>query len=492
MNGIWVALLLALTVISAAGQNSAADLILTNANVRTMDKANPRAEAVAVADGRITAVGTTKAIQALAGKATKIIDVQGKLVLPGFNDAHVHFMSIGNLFSSIDLSDAKTEAEVMTRIAGFAHYLPKGRWILGGKLDPSVAIGRSAIDAVSPDNPVFIYRSDIRSAITNTAALKASNLDEKTFASGELPAAALSAVQRAIPTNHVRDWTAIAETAGNYAASFGLTSVQDTHSDDMAGVYKELNRQGKLKVRVYDCVALSNWARLAAVGVKAASGDAMVRTGCLKGSFDEEEDTTSMTSDIAGADKAGLQVLIHAIGPAANSSTLAAFENAIKVNGARDSRFRVEHAHNFKPADLSRFARSAIIASMQPYLFYADGTGVSDDLRKLWDGGAKIAFGSDAAIKEIDPLLGIYAAVNAGGKRAVTVDEAVYAYTLGAAYAEFQEKEKGNIEVGKLADLVILSDDIFEVPALKFKDVRVLRTILNGVTVYAEPAKVEN
>lgn len=484
MNNFCLTAVLILSVISAAGQTSAADLILINANIRTMDKANPKAEAIAVADGRIIAVGTTKTIQAFAGKTTTVIDAQGKLVLPGFNDAHVHFMSIGNLFSSIDLSDAKTEADVISQFEKFARYLPKGRWILGGKLDPSIVIDRSKVDAATPDNPVFVFRGDAKSAFANRVALIAAKIDEKNQSEGTLSGESITAMQRVVPVNHVRDWMAIAATASNYAASFGITSVQDTHSDDMASVYRELNKAGKLKVRIYDCVALSNWARLAAVGSKAASGDAMVRTGCLKGSFDEEEDTSTITSDIAGADKAGLQVLVHAIGPAANSSALAAFENAIKTNGGRDSRFRIEHAHNFKPADLQRFARSSIIASMQPYLFFAEGSGISDDLRKLWDGGAKMAFGSDAAIKDIDPILGIYAAVNAGGKRSLTVDEAVYAYTLGAAYAEFQEKEKGSIEVGKLADLTILSDDIYEILTEKLRDVKVLKTILSGTVVF--------
>ena len=464
-----------------AAQSSAADLILINANIRTMDKANPRAEAVAVADGRIIAVGTTKTIQTLAGKDTKVIDAKGKLVLPGFNDAHAHFMAIGNLFSSIDLSTATTADEVVAKFKHYARFLPKGRWILGGKLDPAIVLTREQIDAVTPDNPVFVYHTDPKTAFANAVALKIARLDEAT---GVVKGTAVQTVRGVVPANHIRDWPAIAESASNYAASLGVTSIQDTHSDDMAAVYRDLYKQGRLKTRVYDCVALSNWAKLAAVGIKAANGDAMIRNGCVKGFYDpEDEETASLASNIAAADASGLQVLVHSIGQKANTIVLDAFEKATAANGVRDRRFRVEHAHDIRPADLLRFGRSKIIPSMQPILFFSDGTGTTDDYRKLIDTGAPLAFGADAPMRGFDPIEGIYAAVNAGGKRGITIEEAVQAYTLGAAYAEFQEKEKGSIEVGKLADLVILSEDIFAEKS-KFRAVTIILTVVNGRVVY--------
>ncbi len=457
------------------------DLIILNAKVRTMDKANPRAEAVAVNGERISAIGSTDEIRKLIGPLTKVINAQGRLVLPGFNDAHAHFMAIGNLFSSIDLTDAKTEDDVIAKLRHFALFLPKGRWILGGKLSPDIQLSRAKVDAATPGNPVFVFHTYARTALANGLAMKAARIDSAT---GVLDTRAIALMQSVVPKNHVRDWPAIAEAATMYAASFGITSIQDTHSDDMAAVYRELLKQGKLKTRIYDCISLSNWAKLAAIGVKAGFGDAMVRTGCVKGFYDPEDPETAMLAkNISGADASGIQVLIHAIGREANVAALSAFERSIVTNGQRDRRFRMEHAAGVAAADLNQFARSKIIPSMQPVLFSSQTSNAGDEYRRMLDSGAAIAFGADAPMRGLDPLDGIRAAVNAGGKRSLTVDEAVYAYTLGAAFAEFQEKEKGSITVGKLADLVILSSDIFAEKA----DIRastVWLTVVNGRIVY--------
>jgi predicted amidohydrolase YtcJ len=446
-----------------------------------MDRAIPKAEAVAVRAGRISAIGTSNDIRKLAGPQTRVIDAQGRLVLPGFNDAHAHFMAIGNLFFSIDLSDAKTADDLVAKVRHFVRFLPKGRWILGGKLDASIPISRETIDVATPDNPLFVFHADPKSAFANRVALNAARIDSP---SGILDAGALRSLQFVVPKDHVRDWPAIAETATNYAASFGITSVQDTHSDDMASVYQQLHKQGKLKTRVYDCVSLANWAKLAAVGIKAGFGDAMIRTGCVKGFYDAEDPETEMLAkNIAGADSAGLQVLIHAIGREANAAVLSAFEKAIIANGARNRRFRMEHAAGFAASDLTRLTHSKIIPSMQPILFSGGTTEAGDDYRKMVDSGLSVAFGADAPMRGFNPLEGIYAAVSAGGKRSVSVEEAVYAYTMGSAFAEFQEKDKGSITVGKLADLTMLSTDIFAEKA----DIRasmVTLTVVNGRIVY--------
>lgn len=459
----------------------AQDLIILNANVRTMDKANPTAQAVAVEDGRITQLGSTESVRKLISSDTKVIDAQGKLVLPGFNDAHAHFMAIGNLFSSIDLSSAKSEADVIEKFRYFARFLPKSRWILGSKLDASITLTKSKIDAATPDNPLFVFHNDPKTAFANGLAMRAAKIDSAT---GVLDVKAIQAVQYVVPKDHVRDWPALAETASNYAASFGITGVQDTHSDDMAAVYRELARRGKLKTRIYDCVSLSSWAKLGAVGIKAAAGDAMVRTGCVKGFYDpEDSETANLAKNVSAADSAGMQVLVHAIGREANAAVLSSFEKAIAANGARDRRFRIEHAAGTAAADVLRFARSRIIPSMQPILLFSEASGSADDYRKMLDSGAAIAFGADAPMRGFNPLDGIHAAVNAGGKRGITVEEAVYAYTMGAAFAEFQEKAKGSISVGKLADLVVLSTDIFAEKA-EIESSTVWMTVVNGRIVY--------
>ena len=479
-----------------------ADLIIINANVRTMASSPARAEAVAVANGEIIAVGATKAIRGLADENTKIIDAEGRLVLPGFNDAHVHLGAIGNTFSTVKLDDVKTPAEFAARIANVAKFIPKGRWILGSGWDntrwiPNDAPTKALVDDATPDNPVFVYNTDGKAAFVNTAALKLASINKSTKEppgglihrdttgepSGVFRGSAIILISRFVPTNHTKNWSEIIQTASRYAASLGITSVQDTHSDDLLIPLRELELSGKLKTRVYDCISLSDWQKLAAKKTKAATGNAMVRTGCVKFfAEDDTEEAAELDRDVAGADKAGLQVAIHAIGPRPNEIVLDSFEKAIKANGPRDRRFRVEHAHNARPQDWPRFARSNIIASMQPWLFHGENGAASDDFKKIFDLRTIVAFGSDASITEFDPLLGIQAAVTS--KNGISVEQAVRTYTVGSAFAEFQEKVKGTIEVGKLADLVILSDDIFSIDSSKISGVRVLTTIMNGSVVY--------
>jgi predicted amidohydrolase YtcJ len=292
--------------------------------------------------------------------------------------------------------------------------------------------------------------------------------------------AELRKVVAMVPADHTRRWIEIAETASNYAASLGVTSVQDMHSDDRLSIYRELEKAGRLKTRVYDCVPLTDWKKFAESGFS-RDNTAMVRGGCVKGFSDGDQTAASrLETDILAADKAGLQVMIHSIGNLANAIVLDAFERVSRTNGPRDRRLRAEHAQNPRAVDLPRFGRSKIIVSMQPHLFDGSGGGYYSSLLRS---KATIALGSDAAITELDPLLGIHAAVNAGSE-SITVYEAVRAYTFGSAYAEFQEKEKGTIEIGKLADFVILSDDIFSMDSSRLRDAKVLMTVVGGRVAY--------
>lgn len=445
-----------------------------------MDVRKPRAEAIAVSDRKIVAVGANTAIRRLATKNTLVVDAEGRLVLPGFNDAHVHFAAIGNKFSSIDLRAAKSASEIVAMIGEYARFLPKDRWILGGGFDPVIAESGllSAVDAVTPDSPVFVYAADGKSAFANTAAWRKARAEPDR--AGIVTGHPMQTIASVVPKDHTKNWTEILETASNYAASLGVTSVQDMHSDELADVYRQLDRQGKLKTRVYDCGPITSWPKLARQGVKAATGDSMVRTGCVK-YFSEGDETEilELQREISAADKAGLQVMVHAIGPKANSIVLDAFELAIKQSGPRDRRFRVEHAHNAAEADLPRFTKSKIVASMQPWLFNGTNPGVYKRHLQL---GTPLAFGSDAAITAFNPLPAIQAATT--GRGAMSIDEAVYAYTVGAAYAEFQEKRKGSIEVGKLADLIIISDKIMFGSGAQHSGSFVEATIVGGKIVY--------
>jgi predicted amidohydrolase YtcJ len=397
-------------------------------------------------------------------------------------------MGIGNSFSSIDLRNARAASDVIEPIRRYVRFVPRGRWILGSSWnDANLKLpDRSSLDAITPDNPVFLYHADGRSAFANSVALRLARLkadatgverDAKGEPSGVVRGDALARIRASVPANHTRNWAEIAETATNYAASLGVTSVQDMHSDDSREIYRELHRQGKLKTRVYDCIPLPEWKKLAGI----RESDDMVRGGCLKSFSDGEEGSGArLLRDVPTADKAGLQVMIHAIGNSANSIVLGVFEQVTKVNGPRDRRFRIEHAHNPRFADLTRFQTPGIIASMQPHLFNGGSGGYYGSLLKqrTW-----VAFGSDAAITDLNPILGIHAAVNAGDE-SISVYEAVRAYTVGSAYAEFQEKQKGTTEVGKLADFVILSDDIFGIDSEEIFKATVAMTIVNGALIF--------
>lgn len=474
--------LLFLISISAAGQ-TAADLVLINANIRTLDDKNPRAEALAVTNGKIVAVGTRKVVERFIGDRTKVIDAGGKLVIPGFNDAHVHLAGIGNSFSHLDLRDARNSKEIISKVRYFASVLPNGRWIMArgwNSSRPDTLPSLVEIDAVSPNDPLLLYSIDYSYALVNTAAMRLASVAS---AGGIITGADLEKVRRAVPADHEKNWAEIIETASNYAASLGLTSVQDVHSDDLLSVLKELEAKGKLKARVYECIGLSDRRKSIDAGLTAAKGDPMVRGGCVKGMSDGSvEEIAELRQQVAEADRAGLQVMVHAIGPRANANTLDAFEKAIAANGPRDRRFRVEHAARVRPADIPRFSRPGIIASMQPHLFYS-GPLSGDNFRRFKFLGTRMAFGSDASITDLNPLLGIYAAVESGS-RSITIEEAVTAYTLGSAYAEFQEASKGTLEVGKLADLIILSEDIFSIDPATIPNSRVLKTIVGGRVVY--------
>lgn len=529
-------------------QNLTADLVIINANVRTMDKTKPTAQSIAVIGNKIVAIGTNDETKSLIGKSTKIIDAQGKLVLPGFNDAHVHFLDGGAGLSSVDLRDAKTPQEFVQRIADFAKKQPKGRWILNGNWDhenwtPNNLPTAAMIDAATPDNPVFINRLDGHMALANSLALKLAKVDKNTKEvdgglivrdangnpTGVLKDAAMGYVYSVIPEMPFEQKMEALEAATNYAASFGVTSVQDMSAGTDVGVYQEMIRLGKLKTRVYAVSTLSDWQRWQRTGITHSFGSEMLRVGGLKGFADgslgsttawfykpylDSPNTVGLPSDempkiaerVLAADKAGLQVMIHAIGDRANDEILKAYADAAKANGARDRRFRIEHSQHLTAEAIKNFGGQKVIASMQPFHLIDDGRWAFKRLdpdrlkgtyafRSLLDNDATLAFGTDWFVAPLNPMWGIYAATtrrtldnkNPNGwlpEQKITVEEAVRAYTQGSAFAEFQENAKGTITVGKLADLVILSDDIFKIDSVKIWDVKVLQTIMDGKVVY--------
>ncbi len=519
-------------------------------------------EAVAVRDGRIAAIGSTAEIRKLAAPSTRTIDLGGKRVVPGFNDSHVHFLDGGRNLASVQLRDAKSEDELRERIAAFAKKAPRGRWILGGDWDhenwsPARLPTRQLIDAVTPDHPVFVNRLDGHMALANSAALKLAKItrdtpnppggmivkDAKGEPTGVLKDAAMGAVEKVIPPMSDDEMATALRAAMKYAAENGVTSVQDmSASPDVLRVYQKLKSAGALTVRVYGCQPLAQWERLSALGVRQGFGDEFLKIGCLKGFADgslgsttalffkpyvDEPNTAGLASEemiperkifdrILAADAAGLQINIHAIGDRANRQILNMYEEVEKKNGARDRRFRIEHAQHLDAFDIPRFGlakgsgmtagKLGVVASMQPYHAIDDGRWAEKRIgpervkgtyafRSLLDAGAVLAFGSDWFVAPMEPLMGIYAAVtrrtldekNPTGwvpTQKITVSEAVRAYTYGSAYASFDEKAKGTIEPGKLADLAVLSTDILSVEPVQIAKARVVMTIVGGRVVF--------
>ena len=527
-------------------------LVLTNGKIWTGSQAQPQAEAVACLNGRIVAVGSSAEVLRSAGPRTEIIDLGGKLVVPGFNDAHVHFYDGGSNLSGVQLRDAKSEAEFRERIRRFAAQLPKGRWILGGEWDhenwtPAQLPTRQLIDEAAGDHPVFVSRLDGHMALANTLALKLAGItrdtpdppggtivrDSNGEPAGVLKDAAKAAVERIIPAPSEEEIDDAIRAAMRYAAENGVTSVQDVSAaPPYLRVYQKLLQRGELTVRISGHQPLADWKRLADVGILANFGGPMLHIGALKGFADgslgsttalffepylDAPSTSGLANDemipeskmlrhIVDADRAGLQVAVHAIGDKANHLVLNFFEQAITANGPRDRRFRIEHAQHLRADDIPRFAKLGVIASMQPYHAIDDGRWAEKRIgperarrtyafRSLLDAGAILAFGSDWDVAPMIPLSGIYGAVtrrtldgkHPGGwvpEQKITVSEALRAYTWGSAYASFEEKIKGAIEPGKLADMVVLSRDILTIDPAEIADVKVLITVFDGKVIY--------
>ena len=539
-----------------AQSKPSADLIITKAKIWTVDKSRPTAEAVAVLGDRIVAVGSVADVEALRGPSTKIIDAEGKLLLPGFNDAHVHFVTSGTRLDQIQLGDATSVEEFTRRIAERAKMTPKGEWIEGGDWDetkwtPANLPTKDVIDPVTPNTPVFLEHHDGHMALANSVALRLAGVTAQTpdppggtivrdaqgNPTGALKDAARNVVVKAIPLpSHERRLQAMRR-ALERAAELGVTSVQDMNdenSDSFADIrgYGELLQSGELSARVYVAPAISDWERQEKVGIRHAFGSSYLRIGATKGFADgslgsstayffdpytddpnnsgllgEQMHPLSQMRDwMLQADAAGLQVCTHAIGDRAISTVLDLYTDVVEAHRGMERRFRIEHAQHMAARDFARFAQLSVIASVQPYQAIDDGrwseARIGHDrasrtyaFRTFLNHGVHLAFGTDWPYAPLDPVLTIYAAVtratldgkNPNGwfaEQKLTVAEAVEAYTIGSAYAEFQEKDKGSITPGELADMVLLSDDIFTMDPVKIRDVRVLKTIVGGRLVW--------
>lgn len=538
--------LFAVTVLMAACaiRPNPADLVLNDGVVWTGVEADTRAEAVAVRDGRILRVGSSAEMEPYMGGSTRVVDLAGRLVVPGFIDAHAHFLSGGFQLASVDLRDADTPEEFTRRLAEFAAGQPEGRWITGGDWDherwPEAPLpDRAWIDSVTPDHPVFVSRLDGHMGLANTRALEMAGVDADTpdpdggtivrdgsgRATGVLKDEAMSHVWRVVPESTPEELEEALQRAQEHALRLGVTTVHDMAGWDDLTAYRRARDAGTLRLRIYSFVPISTWERLRDHVATSGRGDARLRWGGLKGFVDGSlgsttawfhepyvdepgtsglmiTDTTRLRQWITGADAAGLHVAVHAIGDRANDWLLDVFAEAARRNGGRDRRFRIEHAQHLRPEAIDRFAELSVIPSMQPYHAADDGRWAEKRIgperirttyafRDLIDAGVRPAFGSDWTVAPLDPLLGIKAAVtrqtldgrNPDGwvpEQKITVEEALLAYTRDAARAGYAERETGTIEAGKRADLVVLSENILQADPTRLDAARVDLTIVDG------------
>ncbi len=549
---IFVVLLILTGVASARADDEKPATMIIVGHVWTGDVHRPEAEAVAIRGEKIISVGSRDEVQKLRDGHTRLIDAGAGLIVPGLIDSHVHLIDGGLQLASVQLRDAKTREQFVQRIGEFAKRKQPGEWITGGDWDHTPWGGelpsREWIDAVTPDNPVWINRLDGHMSLANSAALRAAKVgdDVKDVPGGEIvrdkdgrPTGifkdnALALIDRVQPDPTMQQQADATLAAMDYLAARGVTAVHHLGTWPQLEVFRLVERRGQMKTRIYACTPLSQWERLAKEVNERGRGSDWLRIGGLKGFVDGSlgshtaaflEPFTDAPGDrgllvntpedlekwTMGADKAGLQVVVHAIGDRAIRTQLDIYERVAAANGPRDRRFRIEHAQHISPDDLPRFAKLKVIASMQPYHCIDDGRWAERSIgakrcettyafRSLLDSGATLAFGSDWFVAPPTPIEGIYAAVtrrtldgkNPDGwvpQQKIKIEEALTAYTMGAAYAGFNGDKLGSLEPGKLADVVVLGRNLFETPPAEFNAVPIRMTIVGGKVVYDSGAK---
>lgn len=505
-------------------------------------------QAIAVGGGKVLAVGTTEEITRLAGPDTKLHDLDSRntsnYIFPGFNDAHTHLGNAGQTKLNVDLTGVKSLADMLAKVQKFAAAAPAGHWLTGGNWDHTLWASkalptRQDLDKVTGDHPAFLDRIDGHIALVNSAALKAAGITGKTTApqggaidldakgepTGILRETAQGLVEKVIPPPTPEERRHGLELAIADAASHGVTSVQDFSDWQDFLVYEQLEKEGKLDVRVSEWLPFrASLADLQKMRSHHDPNDPMLHTGMLKGFMDGSLGSRTAALKAPYADepgnsglpqftqdelnqmaveraKAGFQMGFHAIGDKGTAMALDAFS---QPGVSRTARNRVEHAQVVDPADISRFKKLGVIASMQPNHLLTDMNWAEDRLgpkraaysyawKAFLDAGVPLAFGTDYPVEPITPFRGLYAAVtrmNEKGTRTyypqnkVTIGQALYAYTQGSAYAEFAEQHKGKLIPGYDADFVIVDRDLYKVFPQAILYSTVVGTFVNGRQVF--------
>lgn len=534
-----------------------ADIVLRNGGIYTVDARRSRAQAAAIRDGAFVAVGDDADVEHLIGPTTRVVDLSGRLALPGFHDTHVHPLRAGLMLLGCSLDGIASIQALQAKVAECARRV-EGEWVVGDNYDlslfPEGNAHKSVLDAVVADRPVYLRGSDGHSALANSRALERAGITAQTpdppkgvierdadgTPSGTLRETATALVEALIPPPTPERNEEALRAALREIASVGVTSLVDAWADEAAlATWRSLDRAGELTARVRACVAYgvlgydgAEFERVLASLPEYSSG--RVRTGCVKLFLDGvlEGETAALLEPYAGGDglgelnlepaaladavprfdALGLQVHMHAIGDRAVRAGLDAVAAAIARNGPRDRRHVIAHLQLVHPDDYARFAELGVTASFQAFWAYPD-PWITDinlpavgaervermyPIGSLVRAGARIAGGSDWFVSTVDPMLAIETAVrreDPAGRVAgvLNADERVdlaamiAAYTINGAWLAGEEERLGSIETGKLADVVVLDRDVFEVPAEEIGDARVVLTIVGGEIVHEPP-----
>jgi len=504
-----------------------ADAFFFNGKVYTLESERALVRAMAVEDGRIVALGEDREVRRAIPRGADKFDLGGKPVVPGFIDCHTHFVQMGVDLLNVDLSQAESIEDALALMKDRAATTPEGEWVVGANWKESAwkdgrFITRADLDKHCPDHPAVAHRVCGHLSSVNSKAISALGIDDKTpdadVASGILKESAVGLVRRATEPDRARKSKALGA-ALRKASSLGVTSVHDNGDASDLDLYASYERQGKLSVRVWfntpsrlasSRTALSlahgvgsQWLKVG--GVKVFCDGALgARTAALSEPFADDPGNRGMLVHseeelrelVELVDGAGIQLAIHAIGDRGIETTIAALEDAVKVSRRRDLRHRIEHLELPNRSHLSRMRRLRMIASMQPNFvgewggiegMYVSRLGTvrasrNNPFREVLKAGVRLVFGSDCM--PMSPIYGIHSAANAPHPaQRITAPDALACYTSSAAFASFEEAVKGTLSVGKLADFVVLSDDMFDDPR-RISGITVLKTVVGGRTVF--------
>jgi hypothetical protein len=554
--------ILLVTFVPSQPSVAPADVVFKNGNVYTANDKAPQAQAVAVKGDRIVFVGTNAAAQRYVGASTRVVDLHGNTVLPGFTDSHQHLSGVGQREMTLNLEGTTSLEDFLAKVNARVDQAKPGEWVTGrGWIEthwqPPVFPTRWDLDKVAPDNPVILGRADGHGAVANSAALKLAGVDKNTpnpfggeiskdkqtgEPNGMLLDAAQGLVRRKVPPTSADDAERAVVLGVKRDIELGWTQIQDaggSYTD--VDIFKKLYGAGTIKLRIYKAVygPGPNATRLISEGptigafdnrftlrtIKVVSDGALGSRGAaLLGPYSDAPETSGFLTVKAedlrpmliDALRKGIQVETHAIGDRANRFVLDEYEAALKAvpradRKVADPRWRVEHAQIVNPADIPRFAKLGVIPSMQPShaigdLFFAPSRLGIERLAGAyaWESfiksGVVVPGGSDAPVERGEPMIEFYAAVARKDPKgfsgegwhpeeAVTRAQALKMFTLWPAYAAFEEKLRGSIEVGKLADLTILSADIMKIPEADILKTRCVMTVINGEIVFGEEGR---